>query len=71
MDDVRSAKSADRDAGFGCDCDWEGRGVGGQRARDVFERGGAGAGFIASRGGRHLIRGVIMAVRDAASEGGR
>src|SRR5712675_2894111 len=68
MDDVRSAKSADGDAGLGRNRDWEGWGVRGRQAGDVFERGGAR--LIASRRGRHLIGGVVAAVGDSASEGG-
>jgi len=68
VDDLRGTESADRNSGFGGDRDWEGWGVGGRRAGDIFERGGAR--LIASRSGRHLIGGVVSAVRDAASEGG-
>src|SRR5712671_6286958 len=68
MDNVRSAKSADGDAGLGSERDWEGWGVRGRQAGDVFERGGTR--LIASRRGRHLIGGVVTAVGDAASEGG-
>jgi len=58
----------DGDSGFGSDCDWEGWGVGGRRAGNVFER--RGVRLIANRSGRHLVRGVVSAVGDAASEGG-
>ena len=66
MDDLWSTKSADGDAGLSCDLDWKGWGVGGWRVGNVFERGGAG--FIANRRGRHLVRSVVAAVGDAAGE---
>jgi len=69
VDDFRSAKSANGDAGLSGDHNWEGWGVGGQQAGDIFDRGGAR--LIASRRGRHLVRGVVAAVGDTASEGGR
>ena len=68
MDDVRSAESADGDAGLGRDRDWEGWGVGGRRAGSVFER--EGARLIASRSGRHLIGGVVSAIGDSAGKSG-
>src|SRR5712671_3413807 len=68
MDDLWGTESANGDSGFGGDRDWEGWGIGGRRAGNVFERGGAR--LIASRSGRHLIGGVVSTVRDATRKGG-